>query len=342
MNPLLRALTTLLCAVLLISCNNPDELPTPTSEENQVLEDTDGLSVMAIASITSVSPASAEIADLITITGRNFGVNQGPNSCVSINGEKGSVYRSWSKTKITLLVPSGGTSTGKIFVSVGGKKSNEIDFTILESSPVVIGGQTWMGYNLNVSTYSDGTPIPQVTDPTEWRNLTSGAWCYYNNDPAMGAIFGKLYNWYAVNDPRGLAPLGWHVPTDGEWKTLSMALGMSQEDADKFGYEYFGTTEGGKMKEEGTSLWWTPNTGGTNVSGLTMLPGGMRSTSVNNDFSGVGVYNGEIYGMGACWWASSSFDDTRAWIRALDRSLASTYRNYLPKSYGFSVRCIRD
>jgi hypothetical protein len=99
---------------------------------------------------------------------------------------------------------------------------------------VTIGTQIWSSTNLDLTTYRDGTPIPQVTDPTQWTNLTTGAWCYYNNDPANGAIYGKLYNWYAVvgihdNDPNTpnkiLAPTGWHVPTDTEWTTLTTFLG---------------------------------------------------------------------------------------------------------------------
>jgi uncharacterized protein (TIGR02145 family) len=103
----------------------------------------------------------------------------------------------------------------------------------LQAQTVNIGTQIWTTTNLNVDTYSDGTPIPQVTNPTAWTNLTTGAWCYYNNDPALGAIYGKLYNWYAavgiydaasLADPtlrKNLAPTGYHIPTDPEWTTLT-------------------------------------------------------------------------------------------------------------------------
>src|SRR5690606_33259564 len=106
--------------------------------------------------------------------------------------------------------------------------------------------------------------IPQVTDPTIWGNLTTGAWCYYNNDPANEIIYGKLYNWYAVNDPRGLAPVGWHIPSDSEWTILTDYLG---------GFE----VAGGKMKETGTTHWANPNIGADNSSGFTGLPGGYRA-----------------------------------------------------------------
>ena len=128
-------------------------------------------------------------------------------------------------------------------------------------------GQTWTGKNLNVSKYRNGDAIPQVTDPSQWVNLTTGAWCYYNNDPNNGAIYGKLYNWYAVNDPRGLAPQGWHVPTETEWTSLINYLGGA-------------SVAGGKMKSTDITLWGPPNIG-TNSSGFSALPGGLRDVGGN-------------------------------------------------------------
>ena len=124
---------------------------------------------------------------------------------------------------------------------------------------VQIGNQIWMTKNLNVSRYRNGDPIPQVTDPIQWNNLTTGAWCYYANNTANGKIYGKLYNWYAVNDPRGLAPIGWHVPSDTEWTILTSSLGGQ-------------FVAGGKMKS--TTLWNSPNAAATNSSGFFGLPGG--------------------------------------------------------------------
>jgi uncharacterized protein (TIGR02145 family) len=131
---------------------------------------------------------------------------------------------------------------------------------------VTIGTQTWTLRNLDVTTYANGDVIPEVTDENEWVNLTTGAWCYPNNDPALGAIYGKLYNWYAVNDPRGLAPLGYHVPTQTEFQTLSDYLGGD-------------AVSGGPLKEIGLDYWQTPNTGATNSSGFTALGAGDRSSS---------------------------------------------------------------
>ena len=184
---------------------------------------------------------------------------------------------------------------------------------------IVIGKQQWMKENLDVVTYRNGDIIPQVTDPTAWSALTTGAWCYYNNDPANGAIYGKLYNWYAVNDARGLAPQGWHIPTDAEWDTLSIKLGGN-------------SVAGGKMKTTGTTRWTTPNTSATNESGFAGLPGGYR------------LNIGAFYGVGdfGSWWSATEFSTTFAWYRYLYYFDGSLYRLNGNKTYGFSVRCLRD
>ena len=186
---------------------------------------------------------------------------------------------------------------------------------------IQIGTQKWMSKNLDVAFYRNGDPIPQVIAPTAWAGLTTGAWCYYNNDPIQGNKYGKLYNWYAVNDPRGLAPQGWHIPSDAEWTTLAITLGGS-------------SVAGGKMKEPGTLNWTTPNTEADNSSGWAGLPGGFRSLS--GPFSFV-AYGGD-------WWSATenSNSPTLAWYRFLGSSYGNVYRNSYSKHYGFSVRCLRD
>jgi uncharacterized protein (TIGR02145 family) len=184
---------------------------------------------------------------------------------------------------------------------------------------VTIGTQQWMEKNLEVVTYRDGTVIPQVTDATAWANLTTGAWCYYNNDPANGAIYGKLYNWYAVNDPRGLAPQGWHIPTDAEWTTLGTLLGGD-------------AAAGGKMKTIGTTRWTTPNTSATNESGFAGLPGGFRVTA--GTFSNVGNYG--------LWWSAAQYNSSIAWARYLYYNDGALHPNGDDNRVGFSVRCLRN
>ena len=190
-----------------------------------------------------------------------------------------------------------------------------VSLTAVNYPSVLIGAQYWMEKNLEVTTYRNGDPIPYVTDATAWAALTTGAWCYYNNDPSNG----KLYNWYAVNDPRGLAPTGWHVPTDDEWTTLSNTLGGD-------------AVAGGKMKVAGTTRWTTPNTGATNESGFAGLPGGNRNNA------------GTFFNVGnvGFWWSSTEFSTALAWYRYLGYNNGSISRFDYSKNYGFSVRCLRD
>ena len=208
--------------------------------------------------------------------------------------------------------------------STNSETKNSSGWVALSSSfvpmpAIAIGTQQWMRENLDVLTYRNGDIIPQVTDPTAWAALTTGAWCYYNNDVANGAIYGKLYNWYAVNDPRGLAPTGWHVPTDDEWTTLSTTLGGD-------------AVAGGKMKVAGTTRWTTPNTGATNESGFAGLPGGGRFNF--GAFFDVGDFG--------YWWSSSENGTTYAWLRLLLYGDGVIGRGFNGKGNGFSVRCLRD
>jgi len=194
---------------------------------------------------------------------------------------------------------------------------------------VTICSQVWTTTNLNVSTYRDGTPIPQVTDPTAWANLTTGAWCYYNNSTSNGTTYGKLYNWYAVAgihdvasaaNPalrKNLAPTGWHVPTDAEWTILTNCLGGE-------------TVAGGKMKA--TTGWTAPNAAATNSSGFTGLPGGYRLS--------FGTFN-SVGGFGF-WWSASESDTTYAWNRDLEYDNGNAGRIDNEKGSGLSVRCLRD
>jgi uncharacterized protein (TIGR02145 family) len=182
-----------------------------------------------------------------------------------------------------------------------------------------IGFQQWMDKNLDVTTYSNGDPIPYVTNPTAWAALTTGAWCYYNNDPSNNCIYGKLYNWYAVNDPRGLAPVGWHVPTDTEFATLITVLGGL-------------SVAGGKMKVTGTATWLSPNTGATNTSGWAGLAGGLRNWS--GPFIDVGYIS--------FWWSSTQGSADLAWARFLNYNHDNASGGNFTKASGFYVRCVRD
>lgn len=195
---------------------------------------------------------------------------------------------------------------------------------------VTIGNQEWMAENLRVMHYRNGDPVPNVTDLTEWASLASGARCAYDNNETGADTYGYLYNWYAVDDSRKIAPAGWHVPTDAEWKELEMALGMSQSQADECGWRR--SEEGGKLKETGTTHWDNPNEGATNASGFSALPGGQRSGNF-----------GYLYvGSSAYFWSSTQLNRYGAWYRQLDSGDSDVGRFYYDKQFGFSVRCVRD
>ena len=217
---------------------------------------------------------------------------------------------------------------------------------------VSIGDQIWMCKNLNVAYFSNGDPIPEAKTEEEWllaEDEEKPAWCYYDNDPANGEIYGKLYNWHAVHDPRGLAPKGWHVPSDAEWKELEMALGMSRTEADDTGergidadrglwiiikdFIFRKKYAGGKLKEAGNSYWKSPNTGATNESGFSALPGGCRETAG-------GFYDAEYT---AHFWTSTEYHESfLAWCRRLSYNSPEIGRNRDDKASGLSVRCIKD
>ncbi len=199
---------------------------------------------------------------------------------------------------------------------------------------IQIGEQLWMAENLKVTHYNNGDEIPTGYSNSEWGDLEeteTGAYAVYDDDPSNAEIYGNLYNWYATQDSRGLAPDGWHVPTDDEIKELEMYLGMSQEEADSWGWR--GTDEGGKLKEAGTAHWASPNTGATNESGFTALPGGSR-------FYNDGIYQ-NMGGLGY-FWSSSEDDSNYAWIRLLSYNFPGIHRGNYNKRSGFSVRCVKD
>jgi uncharacterized protein (TIGR02145 family) len=184
---------------------------------------------------------------------------------------------------------------------------------------ITIGTQTWMKENLKVTKYNDGTAIPLVTDNTAWGALSTPGYCWYNNDQTTyGNTYGALYNWYTVNIGK-LCPTGWHVPTDAEWTTLTTFLGGE-------------SVSGGKLKETGTTHWLSPNTGATNETGFTALPGGYRNYDGTFHFIG-------YYGF---WWSATENITSTAWYRFMYYNSSGVGRSYYDKRYGLSVRCLRD
>jgi uncharacterized protein (TIGR02145 family) len=233
-------------------------------------------------------------------------------------------------------VNSEGTAYGdeinfNILQNVAGPKITDIDGNVYET--VSICNQTWTKTNLNVSKYTDGTPIPQITDLTQWAKTYTGAWCYYANTTSNGTVYGKLYNEGAIQgiyniasinnvaSRKKLAPTGYHIPKDAEWQTLKNCLGG-------------GFIAGGKMKETGNAHWVT-NTGATNESGFTGLPGGARWKNNQGD-----IFKGSI----GFWWSASIDYQSNVTNYQLSNNGTSFGKPNIHdyQYYGFSVRCVKD
>ena len=219
-------------------------------------------------------------------------------------------------------------------IEVNGGTIEDIDGNVYQT--LVIGNQEWMVENLKVTHYRNGDPIPNVTDNITWKELSTGAYCFYNNSATNGEIYGALYNWYTVNDPRGLAPDGWRVPTDGEIMELEMYLGMNESEANSSGGR--GTNEGSKLAGA-HDLWQNGNLRNNpefDTSGFSFFPGGSRQTGYN--------YDGTFHWVGerGYLWSSTEYGSSNARFRNLNRSYTTVYRNYFTKQNGFSVRCVRD
>lgn len=278
-------------------------------------------------SVTNVLSGSATVYSKVTGDG---------SSTITARGV---CWKTSSNPTISDSKTSDGTGTGSFISHITGLNPNttyyiksyttnskgttygvELTFTT-EIQNVVIGTQKWTLQNLDLPTYRNGDIIPQVTDSAQWAGLTTGAWCYYKNDPANEAVYGKLYNWYAVNDSRGLAPLGWHIPSKEEFITLTTFLGGD-------------LVAGGQMKETGITNWLSPNTGATNESGFTALPSGLRGSDAQFVSNGSNGY----------WWSNKQADaDPNAAVEVGIRfNLAACYMYWLNKGCGISVRCVKD
>jgi uncharacterized protein (TIGR02145 family) len=197
---------------------------------------------------------------------------------------------------------------------------------ITQSQTVVIGTQEWMTKNLDVSTFRNGDPIPQVITDEEWFFKEGGneaeieangqpAWCYFDNNAINGGRYGKLYNWYAVNDSRKLCPAGYHIPTDADWSIL---------------IDYLGGADNAGKKMKSTSGWERNN--GDNKSGFSALPGG----NIDYIFWGLGQ-------VGRWWSSTPSYYNNRASSLCLTKDWADRIlRESKNMGQGMSIRCLRD
>jgi uncharacterized protein (TIGR02145 family) len=301
------------------------------------------LSTLPIGNITSISATSggnitANGGTSVTQRGVLWSTSPNPTTANSLSND-GSGTGNYTSTLSGLAanttyyvrayaINSAGTAYGNelSFTTTGGGSniiSNPgagVTFNGYTYSSVVLGnGQEWMAENLRTTSYANGDPIPNVTDANQWSTLTTDAWAHYINDSQYENPYGKLYNWYTVNDTRNVCPTGWHVPSDAEWTVLSDYLGGE-------------SIAGGKMKSAGTQYWQTPNTDATNESGFSGLPGGGRNSNgpfVPNVIDGY-------------WWSSSESGASAAWVRNLYFNIGSVVRYSFGKRSGNSVRCLRD
>ncbi len=238
------------------------------------------------------------------------------------------------------------TSSPFIISETSGSTSNVSDFELNSYATIKIGKQWWMAQNLRATKYANGADIPLITDNTGWGNLENNnsdkAYCWYNNNESNKNVYGALYTWAAAMDGnssssanpsgiQGVCPAGWHLPSEYEWKELELFLGMEYEAVyNLLGYR--GTDQGGKLKS--TDNYWSPdNVGATNSTGFTAQPGGFRYPS-SMGFNGIGYT--------AIFWTSTQSSSTDVNYRELQNSSPQIIRNFMYKSEGHSVRCIRD
>ena len=293
------------------------------------------------AEITSITNTSAQSGGNVTSDGGSSVTTRGvcwdtsPNPLVSLATKTTDGTGTGAFTSAVTGLSAGTTYYIRAYATniTGTAYGNEISFTTNNSDGisdvdgnyyniVTIGSQIWMAENLKTTKYNDGILIPYVTDNITWGNLTTPAYCWYKNDINNKSIYGALYNWYTVSTNK-LCPMGWRVPTDEEWTTLTTYLGGE-------------TAAGGKLKEQGPAHWLSPNTGATNESGFTALPGGDRS-----DKLGSGVFFA-INGFTGRWWSSTIYNLTNIWIRHIDYNGATVYRSNITREHGISIRCIKD
>jgi uncharacterized protein (TIGR02145 family) len=285
----------------------------------------------------TVNPMFGMIGTVFTFdaSGSSDSEDQSSSMQVRCDWENNGTWTEWTKTMtasyqysttgtktIKMEVKDTGglmdTETIQVVVSSGGITVVDIDGNTYQTTQ--IGDQYWMVGNLKVTHYRNGDPISNVTGDSEWDNLTTGAFCNYNNDEENVSTYGRLYNWFAVDDSRNIAPEGWHVPSDGEWKKLINSVGGE-------------AVAGGKMKEIGTTHWSDPNTGATNESGFSALPGGYR---INR-----GLRFGSE-GLSANFWSSTKSSKGFAWGLSLYTSHSQVEQFNYMKQYGLSVCCVRD
>ena len=270
-------------------------------------------------SVFTLKPPTSNSPGTFTFSSSNPKVATIKNNIVKITGP--------GTTIITATQASSGVFASATITAPLTMNLSDVDGNVYKT--VTIGSQDWMKENLKVTRYSDGTPIPNVTDGKAWSSLTTEAWCWYNNDSANSKTTnGALYNWHTVVSPHKLCPAGWHVASDDDWKALELFLGMTATQAEGT----YKRSPGKAVKIKDTSGWIKQGKG-SNATDFSALAAGYRS-ALTGDFSNLQ--------LDGCWWTSTEDKGNLAWLRNMYFALTDIYRISDNKSFGFSVRCVRD
>lgn len=294
---------------------------------------TTSISSLTGTSVTSGGNVSSDGGAIVSARGVVWSTNQNPNVSLITKTENGNGTGSFVSMISNLLPNTTYYLRAYATNSIGTAYGNQISFTtpffIVGSGvsdidgnfypTMILGSQEWMGANLRTTRFADGSNIPNIVDPIAWTQNASSAWCYLNNDASLNSTYGKLYTWYATVDNRNLCPVGWHVPSVSEWVILENFLGGN-------------SIAGGRLKEVGTVNWLSPNTGATNESNLSFVPGSSRSTT------------GQSFGLGyaGVYWTSTQFSAIDGYNRYVLNTSSIIYSDQNGKNGGFSVRCIKN
>lgn len=289
-------------------------LTSTTATAGGTITDAGGGTISARGVCWNTSPTPT-INDSKTINGT--GIGSFTSSISGLTDGETYYYRAYATN-------SSGTTYGQEFQFI----TPVTDFEGNMYKTVKIGTQVWMAENLKVTKYNDGTDIALIIDNTEWSNATSAAYCWYNNDEEyFKPLYGALYNWYAASNT-SLCPTGWHVPTDAEFGTLEIHLGVPQADIETWGWR--GTDQGKQLKN---TTGWNVDENGTNTSGFAALPGGYR-------FYGAGTFFQQS-ALGY-WWTSTPNSDISGRYRRLDGNNDAINRGNVENQAGKSIRCVKD
>jgi len=350
------ALISFVAVLFLTGCEK--EKPEPTDLSTKITISNDAASQISYHSATLNATLGDTYGQTVQDYGHCWSTNQEPKVSnykssfgQTIGGKSftsniedllpGTMYHTRAYFKINNIVVY---SNDKAFTSLqlpAGITVTDFDGNIYQT--VQIGEQLWMAEDIRTTRYADGSAIQHVESSVEWEALTSTdkAYCWYDNSTTNRDTYGGLYTWAAAmngasssdanpSGVQGVCPDGWHLPSDSEWKELEMYLGMSQLGADSIGSR--GTDEGGKLKEAGELHWFSPNTGATNESGFTALPGGIRNSE--------GLFY--FLGSSAKLLSATEYDSTRYRYRSLYYENSRIYRTISSKKVGTPVRCVKD